>query len=535
MNKNKKNIKNKRFAEWGDMWKMYDELKPIQTNQMQQLPVDNGMQNFQPQQTQVNPFQPQVDQEPTQANNSTNNIGNGLQSIAKGAGQTLNSFMVGAPQLINALLPDQQLEREDRTLPRALNQYPQGIQNSQAIYQDGGKVKKLISGQPFSYNERYEEEKIGDNQYKRKPIYTNNPNDPRLQSYNDSLNLYKATEMQSILMQGPSDTSKKPNKPFEWSINASKQRKGSKDFATEKEFRNSRFVDNKDKQLLDFYKTLNFNFPTAIMYHGSPDLVNDTIKPQEDYFDGRAWSPRYKKPVQPVLLNQNPPLEQMNTQSMEQFPVDIEQREFNKVGRNVSTPYSYERGSGLGMRRESGFRPEYKEYENGGEIVARNGYSERKKRKGNIQVTEEIPLQDINSYVNNAQPQQNTQPFPVTQSQYNPQLVPLPEQKKKIQFEKLLDRQGNAQYSPIFSGNYTRHEAEQAMQQLPEFFGEIPVLRSPELYRDVMQGFDQFSQGYDWKRSMFKNGGKVYKEGEELDLSLEEIQALINQGYEIDY
>jgi hypothetical protein len=143
-------------------------------------------------------------------------------------------------------------------------------------------------------------------------------------------------------------------------------------------------------------------------------------------------------------------------------------------------------------------------YEEGGEIVARNGYNERKRRKGNIQVTEEVPV-DINTFANNVKPQT----FPVTPPQHNPQFIPLPEQQKKIQFEKLLDKQGNAQFSPIFSGNYTRHEAEQAMSQLPEYFGEIPVLRSPDLYKDVMQGFDQGSRGWDWKRTMFEDGGTL--------------------------
>lgn len=147
----------------------------------------------------------------------------------------------------------------------------------------------------------------------RAPIYTDNLNDPRLKSYTDSLNLYKAMQMQDKLM-GPGS---KPSKsPFKWNTQELKEGRVKKivkgleevgpispDFQSEKEQFEQGFNTStsrkEDKKLLDYYKSLGFK-PNQIMYHSSPDIVSDKIRAIGSYFDGTALSPIYKKPVQPV-------------------------------------------------------------------------------------------------------------------------------------------------------------------------------------------------------------------------------------------
>jgi hypothetical protein len=147
----------------------------------------------------------------------------------------------------------------------------------------------------------------------RQPIYTSDPRDPRLRSYQDSLNLYKAYQMQDKLM-GPGSETSKYN--IEWTTDELKKGrvkkivKGleefgpiSKDFQSEKDQFEGGFNDfssrREDKKLIDYYKSLGFG-PNQIMYHSSPDVVSDKIRAIGTYFDGTANSPIYKKPVQPV-------------------------------------------------------------------------------------------------------------------------------------------------------------------------------------------------------------------------------------------
>lgn len=135
--KDKKTFKVKlKKAEKGYQVPMYmDTLDP------QYLPVDNGMQNYQPETIDYIPqetagFQPQQAQ--------GNNFGRGAMQMGKAAGQALNSFMTGAPQLINAILPAQDRYREPRQIPRALTRNPQG-NNSQALYKRGGTIDNVFT------------------------------------------------------------------------------------------------------------------------------------------------------------------------------------------------------------------------------------------------------------------------------------------------------------------------------------------------------------------------------------------------------
>lgn len=154
-------------------------------------------------------------------------------------------------------------------------------------------------------------------------------------------------------------------------------------------------------------------------------------------------------------------------------------------------------------------------FEDGGTI---GSMFKRKRKKGNIQIEEDfspvapssvapmvsvpssvkeeiLPSQGITSYtIDNFSPQQSV--------------------KKKVSFEKLFDPEGNLYaYSPVYTG-YNRHDASREMQYLPESFGGVPVLKSPDLFSEVNQGFIPGSTSQDWKPYM-KNGGKIpeYRNG----------------------
>jgi hypothetical protein len=163
-------------------------------------------------------------------------------------------------------------------------------------------------------------------------LYVDDPNDPRLKAYNDSLNLYKAYQKQDILM-GSNDTAdgvkanewikKNPMKETAWTTKQLKDYRAksipfkrfdgtiemiSKDFQNEKDMFNGFFASEKDRELIRYYKSLGFT-DNQIMYHTSPDIVSDEIRPIGNYYDGSAISPKYKNPIQPVELRQYTPLE----------------------------------------------------------------------------------------------------------------------------------------------------------------------------------------------------------------------------------
>jgi hypothetical protein len=132
--------------------------------------------------------------------------------------------------------------------------------------------------------------------------------------YNDSLNLYKAYQMQDKLMGSGSYKTKFKNKWNTAELKEGRKKKYipslkgyyARDFQSEEEQFKDGFdlwtARKEDKQLLDYYKKLGFK-PNQIMYHSSPDVVSDKIKATGSYFDGEALSPIYKKPVQPIYKN----------------------------------------------------------------------------------------------------------------------------------------------------------------------------------------------------------------------------------------
>jgi len=160
----------------------------------------------------------------------------------------------------------------------------------------------------------------------RPPIYTQDPNDERLKMYSDSLNLYKAYKYQKKNM-GPvydqwlnsignaSHMDPKqlknirdangwtPGKVVEPGNSTSDYNKPPSYFTQFDPLTNL----EKDT-VVNYYKSLPFNYPTKIGMHVSSDLWHSKINPIAEYTDGLALSPVYKKPVQPVVLG-NPPVD----------------------------------------------------------------------------------------------------------------------------------------------------------------------------------------------------------------------------------
>jgi hypothetical protein len=164
---------------------------------------------------------------------------------------------------------------------------------------------------------------------KKEIIYTDNKNDPRLKAYNDSLNLYKAMQMQDKLMGKGSEISKYKLDKNDYTKKQLKEARKIDpkygvgiDYQNEKEFReeskkDNRYVRPEDIKLLNYYKSLGFN-DDNIMYHQSLDIASDKIRPVGSYFDGTAYSPVFKKPVQPVVYKKpDPVLQPGNRETVE--------------------------------------------------------------------------------------------------------------------------------------------------------------------------------------------------------------------------
>jgi hypothetical protein len=181
-----------------------------------------------------------------------------------------------------------------------------------ALHQNGGELTKAQKGKAVQ------------------PLEISDPKEfaYRNKMYADSSNLYKAYQMQDKLM-GPGNYKTKDK--YKWNTAELKEGRKKKivkgledygpisqDFQTEadqfKDGYKAWTARKEDKQLLDYYKKLGFK-PNQIMYHSSPDLVNDKIKAVGSYFDGNAISPIYKKPTQPVVFKNQivPTVEQMVT------------------------------------------------------------------------------------------------------------------------------------------------------------------------------------------------------------------------------
>jgi len=208
------------------------------------------------------------------------------------------------------------------------------------------------------------------------PILTSNPNDPRLKAYTDSLNLYKAYRMQDKLMGPGSEASKTKLPSYEWSTKQLKDKRIkrkvqgidepiSDDYRSEKDqFKrgyNPWSARKEDKQLLDYYKSLGFT-SNDIMYHSSPDLVSDKIRPTGSYFDGSAQSPVYKKPKQPVKYQKPEPAPVVAQQSIV-TPASQPKSLYEYEGEQVMAQTPYGGGSAMvGVKKKDGsieyIRPE---------------------------------------------------------------------------------------------------------------------------------------------------------------------------------
>lgn len=176
----------------------------------------------------------------------------------------------------------------------------------------------------------------------REPIYVD-PNDllgmQRYNAYNDSLNLYKAYRMQDKLMGPGSRVVHSEVIPGEWSIrelldNRKKKYNShlrgffAKDWQSEEDMRRAIPIGDEQNSfdLIKYYKSLGFT-DKDIMYHTSPDIVSDKIRPIGTYMDGSFNSPIYKKPVQPYAIRKTEPRTpyspvQTNPNSTVQLPIN---------------------------------------------------------------------------------------------------------------------------------------------------------------------------------------------------------------------
>lgn len=169
----------------------------------------------------------------------------------------------------------------------------------------------------------------------RMPIEVTDPNDSRLKSYNDSLNLYKAYQFQKSNTNYKalvSDYAKEltnighPITASELQTTRNKNvgKPGTKVDSIHGEFNYNSILKNPsqnydpmdakygDTKIYNYYKSLPFNSPVAYGKYSSPDIVHKNIKPIGVYFDGIARSPIYKQPVQPIVYSNsgNPNIKQ---------------------------------------------------------------------------------------------------------------------------------------------------------------------------------------------------------------------------------
>ena len=140
--------------------------------------------------------------------------------------------------------------------------------------------------------------------------------DPKYKSYQDSMNLYDAMLMQDKLMGSNKDGRYFDIPNMDWSTDVLKQGRKQKystifkkymstDWQNQQEME-AEISDSKygpkqeDIDLINYYKQLGFT-DDDIMYHTSPDLATDKIKAVGTYWDGKAFSPKFKKPEQEVI------------------------------------------------------------------------------------------------------------------------------------------------------------------------------------------------------------------------------------------
>ena len=234
-----------------------------------------------------------------------------------------------------ANLKEKQLEAQYQTSPRTLPaEQPYDKSNDgQVIYykpgqRENAQTTPFVGGQNANNYIMSKYKNGGPTKLNPPIVYTDRKEfEQANKNYTDSLNLFKAYQMQDKLM-GPGSrvTSNKVN-PNEWTTKELLEKRKKRivrglenygpiadDFQNQKEqFTNSNTGKKEysisgrkeDEQLLNYYKSLGFT-DKDIMYHSSPDIVSDKIRPIGVYFDGTAASPIYTQPVQPVVYQPQP-------------------------------------------------------------------------------------------------------------------------------------------------------------------------------------------------------------------------------------
>jgi len=163
------------------------------------------------------------------------------------------------------------------------------------------------------------------------PIYVNSVTDPRYQMYSDSVNLYKAYQYQR---QQAGDLGQRTyNKPNYYQgiqqrstpryvPSLGRTMKDTYDTPSQVE---SAYPGHNNRNIIEYYKSLPFNYPTLIGLYDSPDIGHSKIKPIGEYRDKYSLSPIYKKPVQPVVVGTAPAPEPVKQPEPIQTPAPVEQ------------------------------------------------------------------------------------------------------------------------------------------------------------------------------------------------------------------
>lgn len=191
-----------------------------------------------------------------------------------------------------------------------------------------GNQQMMYPGMEYTFPGQFVTEYPQMQQGGRVPIIVDDPADPRLHAYQDSLNLWKGYQKQLELNPDIQQNYINSKGMDAWNKNWAKSRNtvsydpksadrsgdiwyDMKDFKTGNVSGIS--ADPNDVALAEYYESLKFSQPTSIGTWSTPDLGHKYIMPTGSYFGGTdaddyfgAWNPIYKKPVQPIKYSGNP-------------------------------------------------------------------------------------------------------------------------------------------------------------------------------------------------------------------------------------
>lgn len=146
-------------------------------------------------------------------------------------------------------------------------------------------------------------------------------------------------------------------------------------------------------------------------------------------------------------------------------------------------------------------------------IYDNGGYVTNTRKKRGITVTEEAPIEMFQpSQIDNMTqmtPLQSNMPSHINQPFMG--MVPVPQVKKSIGYDKIYDNSGNVEsYAPNFSAGYDYNSAIQDAMLLPEQIGGIPVQRSKSQLAELYQNFMPNSTAGQWQPfGKYENGGQI--------------------------